>query len=105
MTNMAKNPVGFNQNIHMALKHTNPSAIAFLMDDMVECNGDYSWVDGIEFSALAETALAGTPIFYGGEIAEPLKRALDTAKIPHAGPTRWQTCLPRSTRTTGASFL
>lgn len=82
MTNMAKNPVGFNQNIHMALKHTNPSAIAFLMDDMVECNGDYSWVDGIEFSALAETALAGTPIFYGGEIAEPLKRALDAAKIP-----------------------
>lgn len=82
LTNMAKNPVGFNQNIHMALKYTEPAAIAFLMDDMVECNGDYSWVDGIEFAQLAETAAQGTPIFYGGEIAEPLRRALEAAHIP-----------------------
>lgn len=81
MTNMAKNPVGFNQNIRMALKYPEPYAIAFLMDDMVECNGDYSWVDGIEFSALAGAAGAGVPVFFGGEIAEPLERALEAAGI------------------------
>lgn len=79
MTNMAKNPVGFNQNIRMALKYPRPCAIAFFMDDMVECNGDYSWVDDIEFSAL-RTAAPDTPIFYGGEIAEPLGRALASGR-------------------------
>ena len=81
MTNMAKNPVGFNQNIRMALKYPEPYAVAFLMDDMVECNGDYSWVDGIEFSALAGAAASGVPVFFGGEIAEPLERALGAAGI------------------------
>ena len=81
MTNMAKNPVGFNQNIHMALKYPEPYAVAFLMDDMVECNGDYSWVDGIEFSMLHPAVEAGVPVFYGGEIADPLDRALSAAQI------------------------
>ncbi|HJG36336.1 MurT ligase domain-containing protein [Enorma phocaeensis] len=81
MTNMAKNPVGFNQNIHMALKYPALYAVAFLMDDMVECNGDYSWVDGIEFSMLRSAVEAGVPVFYGGEIADPLDRALSAAQI------------------------
>lgn len=80
MTNMAKNPIGFNQNIRMALKYQHPCAIAFLMDDMVECNGDYSWVDDIEFSALRDAA-PDAPVFYGGEIAKPLERALAAAGV------------------------
>ena len=82
LSNLAKNPVGFNQNIQMALKRTDPMALGFYMDDMVECDGDYSWVDGIEFAALADLAKAGCPAFFGGEGAEPRARALGRAGIP-----------------------
>ena len=82
LSNLAKNPVGFNQNIQMALKYAKPQAVGFYMDDMVECNGDYSWVDDIDFGALRPLADAGCPVFYGGEIAAPLERALATAGIP-----------------------
>ena len=53
LTNLAKNPVGFDQNIRLALQGDGPKAVAFFVNDKEGDGRDVSWLWDIDFEALA----------------------------------------------------
>lgn len=78
VSNLAKNPVGFNQNIQMILTD-HARAAAFFVNDREGDGLDVSWLWDIDFERLAEEP--GLRVFAGGSRANDLQVRLKYAGI------------------------
>lgn len=78
VSNLAKNPVGFNQNIQMIIADKAPAA-AFFVNDQEGDGLDISWLWDIDFEKLS--ALPGLRVYVGGSRANELQVRLKYAGI------------------------
>ena len=53
LLNLAKNPIGFNQNLRIVLKQSGPKAVAFFINDKEADGHDVSWLWDVDFQELA----------------------------------------------------
>ena len=63
LLNLAKNPVGFNQNLSVISQDAGPKAVAFFVNDKEGDGRDVSWLWNVDFESLAAQgggALAGS---------------------------------------------
>ena len=81
LSNLAKNPVGFNQNIDMILKANHPGAVAFLVNNNEGDGRDIAWIQDVNFEDLAELNKQGMPVFVGGMITDALQERLEQAGL------------------------
>lgn len=85
MINLAKNPVGFNQNIAYATNHylsaQRPpnTSIAFFVNAREGDGRSTDWLDDVNFAQLAD--LSNMNFYYGGEAGEDLQKRLKKAGI------------------------
>lgn len=85
MINLAKNPVGFNQNIDYILNRYRSSqrpgktAVAFFANAREGDGKDTNWINQVNFNMLS--GLDMLDVYYGGEAAEDLAVALMNANI------------------------
>lgn len=78
MTNLAKNPVGFNQNVRIALQEQGKVLALFVNDE--EGDGlDVSWYWDVDFERLAQ--IEGLKVFVGGARANDMQVRLKYAGI------------------------
>ena len=89
LLNLAKNPIGFNQNLKLIMQNEGPAAAAFFVNDKEGDGHDVSWLWDIDFEELAEhpnlTAFAGgiraadvqVRLKYAGVDAEIVEDATD----------------------------
>ena len=78
VSNLAKNPVGFNQNIQMVLTDR-ARAVAFFVNDQEGDGLDVSWLWDIDFERLADQP--GLHVFAGGSRANDVQVRLKYAGI------------------------
>ena len=87
LLNLAKNPVGFNQNIKLAMQGDGPKAVAFFVNDKEGDGRDVSWLWDIDFEEL--TALDDLVVYAGGirrnDVQVRLKYAGLDAKLVDGG--------------------
>ena len=82
LVNLAKNPVGFDQNIQLICKHNEPCVVGFFVNNNVGDGLDSSWVGKVNFDPLAERVEAGTMrVFAGGMCRNELMGALLTRGV------------------------
>lgn len=85
MINLAKNPVGFNQNINYIFNKYNSSknpektSIAFFANKKEGDGKDPSWLYQVDFSPLKDMNFAN--IYYGGQAADTLGAALKKSDV------------------------
>ncbi len=83
LINLAKNPVGFDQNIRLICKHDEPCVVGFFVNNNVGDGVDASWVAKVNFDALAERVRSGNMrVFVGGMCKDDLLRALRKRSVP-----------------------
>ena len=87
LLNLAKNPVGFNQNLELIMQHEGPVAAAFFVNDKEGDGHDVSWLWDIDFEKLAAhenlTAFAGG--IRAADVQVRLKYAGVDAEIAETG--------------------
>ena len=77
LVNLAKNPVGFDQNIQLICKHAEPCVVGFFVNNNVGDGLDSTWVAKVNFEALAERCTEGNmAVFAGGMCQGELLAAL-----------------------------
>ena len=77
LVNLAKNPVGFDQNIQLICKHNEPCVVGFFVNNNVGDGLDSSWVGKVNFEALADRVAEGTMrVFADGMVKDELLSAL-----------------------------
>lgn len=75
LLNLAKNPVGFNQNLSMIAQDEQEKIVAFFVNNKEGDGRDITWLEEVDFESLSK----GTLVFVGGLCAEPLKLRLEKA--------------------------
>ncbi|MBR3257459.1 MAG: DUF1727 domain-containing protein [Eggerthellaceae bacterium] len=86
LVNLAKNPVGFNQNIQLICKHREPCAVGFFVNNNVGDGLDSSWVSKVSFEALGDRVRDGSMwVFAGGMCREELLAALGERGVEAEG--------------------
>ena len=80
LLNLAKNPAGFNENLRLVLADEAPKALAFFVNDRVGDGRDSSWIDDVDFEALA-AAGGQLRVFAGGLCREGLRERLERAGL------------------------
>ncbi len=81
VSNLAKNPVGFNQNIDIILKSDEPCAVGFWVNNNEGDGRDIAWLNDVNFEALAAAHVSGMPVYAGGMATQELMSRLKTAGI------------------------
>ena len=81
ISNLAKNPVGFNQNIDIILKSAEPCAVGFWVNNNEGDGRDIEWLQDVNFEALTPAYNNGMPVFVGGMVEEDLLKRLEAAGI------------------------
>ncbi|MDO5118017.1 MAG: MurT ligase domain-containing protein [Eggerthellaceae bacterium] len=79
LTNLAKNPAGFAQNIDIVVQGQGPAKVAFFVNDKEGDGRDTSWLWDIDFEALR--ARSGLSVFAGGIRARDLLLRMKYAGI------------------------
>lgn len=79
LTNLAKNPAGFAQNIDIVVQGQGPAKVAFFVNDKEGDGRDTSWLWDIDFEALAKRQ--GLSVFAGGIRARDLLLRMKYAGI------------------------
>ena len=64
LLNLAKNPIGFNQNLRIVLGEPGPKAVAFFINDKEADGHDVSWLWDVDFQELAN--VDELAVFAGG---------------------------------------
>ena len=59
LLNLAKNPTGFNENLRLVLADKEPKAVAFFVNDKEGDGRDISWIEDVDFEALAAAGMGG----------------------------------------------
>jgi len=78
LLNLAKNPIGFNQNIDLIRADAGPKAVAFFVNDHEADGHDVSWLWDIDFQALCWAS--DLAVYAGG-----LRRNDVQVRLKHAG--------------------
>ncbi|MBQ3106385.1 MAG: DUF1727 domain-containing protein [Eggerthellaceae bacterium] len=77
LLNLAKNPTGFNENLRLVLADGAPKAAAFFVNDKEGDGRDVSWLNDVDFEALAAAGVSA--VFAGGlrrtDVAQRLEKA------------------------------
>ena len=79
LTNLAKNPAGFAQNIDIVVNGQGPAKVAFFVNDKEGDGRDTSWLWDIDFEAL--NSRPGLSVFAGGIRARDLQLRMKYAGI------------------------
>ena len=86
LVNLAKNPVGFNQNIQLICKHREPCVVGFFVNNNIGDGLDSSWVSKVSFEALGDRVRDGSMwVFAGGMCREELLGALGERGVEAEG--------------------
>ena len=80
LLNLAKNPMGFNQNLKIIEKDASPKAVAFFINDKEADGRDISWLWDIDFEELSRQE--GCVVFAGGIRGNDMQVRLKYAGIP-----------------------
>lgn len=81
LMNLAKNPAGFNQNISLILQDEGPKAVAFYVNNKEGDGRDPSWINDVDFEALADESTKIKMIGAGGSCASELMTRLEKAQL------------------------
>ena len=80
LLNLAKNPVGFDQNIQLICKHGEPCVVGFFVNNNVGDGVDSSWVWKVNFEALADRVADGSMrVFAAGMVLLKLNGTVQVA--------------------------
>ena len=71
LVNLAKNPVGLNQNLRLIVRHPEPCVVGFFLNKNVGDGLDSSWVAKVDFEALAGRVADGTMRVFAGGMCQP----------------------------------
>ncbi len=86
LVNLAKNPVGFDQNIQLICKHSEPCVVGFFVNNNVGDGLDFSWVGKVNFEALGQRVREGSMrVFADGMCKDALLRALQARGVDASG--------------------
>ena len=80
LLNLAKNPAGFNENLRLILADGAPKAVAFFVNNRVGDGRDASWINDVDFEALA-AAEGEMRVFAGGLCGDDLLKRLEKAGL------------------------
>lgn len=86
LVNLAKNPVGLNQNLRLIVRHPEPCVAGFFLNKNVGDGLDSSWIGKVDFEVLCPRVADGTMrVFVGGMCQQELLDAFaarDVAVTP-----------------------